>query len=135
MLWVLVNLAFYYRHIWSKSCWPWLSFLLPFSPFYYWIPNLQDYNRSFFFNPLNFASALLLVLHTTSWCIFLGLRSLVYIWGRLAHKSRLKLRKYFVCLTYTANILIVRTLIFYRVSFIIVISSYTVQWMAGYSQW
>ena len=36
---------------------------------------------------------------------------------------------------YTANILIVRTTIFYRVSFIIVISSYSVQWMAGYSQW
>ena len=36
---------------------------------------------------------------------------------------------------HTANILIVRTTIFYRVSFIIVISSYSVQWMAGYSQW
>ena len=36
---------------------------------------------------------------------------------------------------HTANILIVRTTIFYRVSFIIVISSYSLQWMAGYSQW
>ena len=36
---------------------------------------------------------------------------------------------------YTANIWVVSTTIFYRVSFIIVISSYSLQWMAGYSQW
>ena len=36
---------------------------------------------------------------------------------------------------YTANISVVGITIFYRVSFIIVILSYSLQWMAGYSHW
>ena len=36
---------------------------------------------------------------------------------------------------YTANISVVDTTIFYRVSFIIVILSYSLQWMVGYSHW
>lgn len=94
----------YYRHIWSKSCWAWLPSLLPsFSPsltVILLLPNLQHYNRRFvFFNPL-FASALLLFSVTTSWCIFLGLKSPVYIWERLVFKRRLKLSKYFICFLY-----------------------------------